>query len=73
MIDDIGGQVQRYQCPECDEIRLLAKTKAEVECKECGAEMEFQHGKILENPASAMSEVSDDVREVKGDEDLFYR
>lgn len=73
MIEDIGGQVQRYECPECGELRLLAITKAEVECKECGTEMEFQYGKVIENPASAMHEVSDDVREVKGDEDLFYR
>lgn len=73
MVEDIGGPVQRYECPECGAVRLLADTRAEVECKECGAEMEFNYGKVVENPASAMHEVSDDVREVKGDEDLYYR
>ena len=73
MIEDIGGQVQRYECPDCGAIRLFASTEESVECKECGAEMDYAHGRVLENPASAMHAVDNDVREVKGDEDLFYR
>lgn len=73
MVEDIGGQVQRYECPECEAIRLLAKRQEEVECEECGATMEYSHGRVMENPASAMHVIEDDVREVKGEEDLRYR
>lgn len=73
MMEDIGGEVKRYECPECGAVRLLAGTTGEVECKECGATMEFSQGKVMENPASAMSAVSEDVREEKSEEDLRYR
>lgn len=73
MVEDIGGQVQRYECPECDAVRLLATEPSEVECKECSATMEYSQGQVVENPASIMHEVENDVREVKGEEDLRYR
>ncbi|MFB6303072.1 MAG: hypothetical protein ABEH78_09460 [Haloferacaceae archaeon] len=73
MVDDIGGEVKRYECPECGEFRLLAGTPSEVECEECSTTMEFSRGKVMENPASAMSAVSDDNRETKSEEDLRYR
>lgn len=73
MVEDIGGEVKRYECPECDAVRLLAGTRSEVECEECSATMEFTQGKVMENPASAMSAVSNDNRETKSEEDLRYR
>lgn len=73
MVEDIGGEVKRYECPECGAIRLLAGTQGEVECKECSATMEFTRGKVMENPASAMSAVANDQRETKSEEDLRYR
>lgn len=73
MVEDIGGQVHRYECPECGSVRLLSEQRESPECKECSAAMEYNHGKVIENPASAMNEVQDDTREVKGEEDLRYR
>lgn len=72
-MDDIGGQVYRYECPECEAVRLLAVQTDSAECKECSATMEYNHGRVVENPASAMHEVEGDVRETKGEEDLRYR
>lgn len=72
-MEDIGGEVKRYECPECGAVRLLAVTSDDIECKECGSTMEFTQGKVMENPASAMSAVSEDVREEKSEEDLRYR
>lgn len=75
MVDDkdLGGQVQRYECPECGTVRLLSNRTTDVECNECSATMEYTQGKVVENPASAMHMIEDDVREVKGEEDLSYR
>lgn len=73
MVDDIGGQVHRYECTECDAIRLLSFQKESVECKECSAMMEHNQGQVVENPASAMHQIEEDGRETKGEEDLRYR
>jgi len=73
MVEDIGGEVKRFECPECGAVRLLAGTPGDVECEECSATMEFTRGKVMENPASAMSAVSEDHRETKSEEDLRYR
>lgn len=73
MVEDIGGEVHRYECPECGAVRLLAVGQDDVECKECGAAMEYEGGKVMQNPASAMHEIDGDVREQKGEEDLRYR
>lgn len=73
MNGDIGGQVHRYECPECGSVRLLSTTSESVECNECSTIMEYNHGKVIEDPASAMHEIEDDVREVKDEEDLRYR
>lgn len=73
MVEDIGGQVHRYECTECDAIRLLAFQQESVECKECGGTMRHNHGQVIEDPASAMHQVEDDERETKGQEDLRYR
>lgn len=73
MVEDIGGEVRRYECPECGSIRLLGGSEEPVECKECSAAMEFSGGKVIQNPASVMHEIEGDVRETKGEEDLRYR
>lgn len=73
MVDDIGGQVKRYECPECGSVRLLSEREADVVCNECSATMEYTAERAVENPASAMHMIDDDVREVKGEEDLRYR
>lgn len=70
---DIGGQVHRYECTECETVRLLSVQKDAVECKGCEAPMEYNDGQVVEDPASAMHEVEGDVRETKGEEDLRYR
>lgn len=73
MVEDIGGEVNRYECPECGSIRLLSGSHDPVECKECSATMEFSRGKVIQNPAAAMHAIEGDVRETKGEEDLRYR
>lgn len=73
MVDDIGGQVHRYECTECDAVRLLSFQKESVECKECSAMMEHNQGQVVENPASAMHQIEEEGRETKGEEDLRYR